>query len=52
MRDLAREREREKEIATYYGKLLVVATYYSELLKLFGLGTFDVEHILVFRAIK
>ena len=52
MRDLARESEKErgekKNIATCYGKLLVVATYYSKLLKLFRLGTFNVEHILVF----
>ena len=47
------ERKREKKnIATCYGKLLVVATYYSKLLKLFRLGTFNVEHILVFWVIK
>ena len=40
-----RERERERE--RDYNKLLVVATYYSKLLKHVRFSTFDVEHVLM-----
>ena len=50
-----REREREwerKRIKKIKKKKKNIATYCNKLLKLFKFGNFDVEHVLVFWAIK